>query len=960
MALDGDLRLLARIAPEFLKLAIYYTGNSKVALAARERLKLEPFYAKLHLEFKVLGEYLTGWDDSVEVSDILGSLIVRVLEVLESRFVKKTQFNLRATYTSSKYPRLRDLQNRIEGAEAEDSSLGIQQLRTMIHLEDKKKENRVRMVNRLTKCNRELGIVLWKTSITQKEYTFGAKASRAESHLEESWLPLYQTRNRATALYRTLAQNWKCEGHNPHTDTMIRLSTYLLLMHLSSGKRVRFCLYQGESHGSPFQGMFADRHLGRRATKVKAKAKAKTVTFSVPSRELSVSDIRPEDRWPVEGICKLVDDVTARTPCRMKLLLEHDKLWYLNPSPAIEEIQRKDQVSLGKFLELSSRSSQLVKKRDKLILQVILANSLLHLYRGPWLLKNLDKTRICFYKPRSQDIPDLTRPYLACRTDLSEELGNEEDVRFRIHPYPGILALGILLLQIELGRPIEEERPEDSPNRGGVLHIDADRPVAMEMLDECRDDSSVDFVQAIEACLDDKTFTDAFGQDASFDDPVFRQQIFELIVKPLETALLKIFGISVEKLDQLIAVVPRVARHQRRPAQSILPHVSVQSKLPRLVEGLKSISLGTAAVHINQEPHVCLYDDGQNGTISTQVASQVDKWFDILHQRVVQPLKEIDVSRGTAIPSCKVFKRSGRIRVAVLDTGLDLPEEAEWAYEDRIGGQRSWLSENERLGQILQKDQGDYDGHGTHATSLLLQVAPDVEIFVAQVFKDHKETSGKTMSKVIHQRIADAIRYAVEEWKVDIISMSFGFEHSVDVIDEAIRLADSNNVIMFAAASNQGGNSNIAWPARLPQVICIYATDSYGNRCDFTPTEATRGDNFAVLGQAVKSCWPPHLGQGGEVRKSGTSTATPIAAGIAAIVLDFFKSALPRWDRHLSEEDVRIFRKLMSSAGMSTVFRQMKRTRAGYDYIVPWDFLDPKKYQDSTVCDIILAELKAL
>ncbi|KAH9214084.1 peptidase S8/S53 domain-containing protein [Leptodontidium sp. 2 PMI_412] len=678
----------------------------------------------------------------------------------------------------------------------------------MIHLEDKKNENRVRMVNRLTKCNRELGIVMRKTAITQKEYTFGAKASRAERRLEESWMPS--------------------------------------------------------------------------ATKGKVKANVKTVTFSVPSSELSVSNIRAEDRWPVEGICNLVDEVAARTPCRMRLLLEDDKLW-------------KDQVSLGKFLELSSRSLQLVKKRDKLILQVILANSLLHLYRGLWLLKNLDKTRICFYKPRSQEIPDLTRPYLACTTDPSEESVNEEDVRFRIHPYPGILALGILLLQIELGRPIEEERPEDSPNRYGVLHIDADRPVAMEMLDECRDDSSVDFVQAIEACLDDKTFTDAFGRDASFEDPVFRQQIFELIVKPPETALLKIFGISVEKLDQLLAVVPRVSRHRRKQTQSSSPHVSVQSKLPGLVEGLKSISLGTAAIKINQEHHVCLYDDGQYGTISAQV-----------------------------------------IRVAVLDTGLDLPEEAEWAYEYRIGGRRIWLSENERLGQVLRKEKGDYDGHGTHATALLLQVAPDTEIFVAQVFKDHKETSGKVMAKVIHQRIVDVFSprgLAESGILTDIQAIS---------IDEAIRLADSNNVIMLAAASNQGGNSNIAWPARLPQVLCIYATDSYSNRCDFTPTEATRGDNFAVLGQAVKSCWPPHLGQGGEVRKSGTSTATPIAAGIAAIVLDFVKSALSQWDRQISKEDVRTFRTLMSSAGMSSVFRKMKRTRAGYDYIVPWDLLDPR------------------
>lgn len=138
------------------------------------------------------------------------------------------------------------------------------------------------------------------------------------------------------------------------------------------------------------------------------------------------------------------------------------------------------------------------------------------------------------------------------------------------------------------------------------------------------------------------------------------------------------------------------------------------------------------------------------------------------------------MSHDTANPPCEVFKQPGRIRVAVLDTGLDLPEEAEWAYEYRIGGRRSWLSENKRLGQVLRKEKGDYDGHGTHATALLLQVAPDTEIFVAQVFKDHKETSGKVMAKVIHQRIVDvfsprglaesgiltdiqAIRYAVEE-----------------------------------------------------------------------------------------------------------------------------------------------------------------------------------------------------
>jgi hypothetical protein len=189
--------------------------------------------------------------------------------------------------------------------------------------------------------------------------------------------------------------------------------------------------------------------------------------------------------------------------------------------------------------------------------------------------------------------------------------------------------------------------------------------------------------------------------------------------------------------------------------------------------------------------------------------------------------------------------------------------------------------------------------------------------------------------------------------------MSFGFDQSVAVIDEAIRFADARNVIMLAAASNQGGNSIIAWPARLPQVICIYATDSLGNPCDFTPTNSLRDDNFAILGQAVKSCWPTHLGEGEEVRKSGTSTATPIAAGIAAIVLDYVKLALPKLEPEKVDREAAMFKKLRSSAGMSAVFRQMaRRKRGGYDYIVPWDFLDKNKYQETTVCDIILADLK--
>lgn len=114
------------------------------------------------------------------------------------------------------------------------------------------------------------------------------------------------------------------------------------------------------------------------------------------------------------------------------------------------------------------------------------------------------------------------------------------------------------------------------------------------------------------------------------------------------------------------------------------------------------------------------------------------------------------------------------------------------------------------------------------------------------------------------------------------------------------------------------------------------------------------------LGQAVKSSWPPHLGQGDEVRKSGTSTATPIAASIGATVLAYIKSSLSRRAQPLSAADAAIFSKLRTTAGMKTVFRRMVEKRGGYDYVVPWKFLDarPQGLMSATVCDIILQDLR--
>ena len=96
--------------------------------------------------------------------------------------------------------------------------------------------------------------------------------------------------------------------------------------------------------------------------------------------------------------------------------------------------------------------------------------------------------------------------------------------------------------------------------------------------------------------------------------------------------------------------------------------------------------------------------------------------------------------------------------------------------------------------------------------------------------------------------------HAADEWGVDIITMSLGFEHHIPEIEAAINHASSKNIIMFASASNDGSNKYVAFPAReWDRVICIYSTDGNGIPSGFNPPLLDSSKNFSTLGEAVES-----------------------------------------------------------------------------------------------------------
>lgn len=161
-------------------------------------------------------------------------------------------------------------------------------------------------------------------------------------------------------------------------------------------------------------------------------------------------------------------------------------------------------------------------------------------------------------------------------------------------------------------------------------------------------------------------------------------------------------------------------------------------------------------------------------------------------------------------------------------------------------------------------------------------------------------------------------------------------------INEAIRKARDNGVIIFAAAGNEGGNAGVFWPASLHEtgdVIRINSSDGKGSPSGFNPSPEI-GRWICTLGQGVPSC-QTKLGPNRElqvVHRNGSSFATPIAAAIAANIL----GAVDHADVSNYPKDwVTLRPRLRTRLGMEKVLcgicAQVGHESSRY-YITPWFF----------------------
>lgn len=252
-------------------------------------------------------------------------------------------------------------------------------------------------------------------------------------------------------------------------------------------------------------------------------------------------------RKKIEKLCHTILQANQNR-CSPQFLFDGGCLWQVTskqPTRRLSQTLNVDGAEVDTSLASLLRGERKFKRKEKRILSVILANSLLHFCESPWLSREWSKEHISFFSSEKGGL-DIRRPYLS--TDFQDmEPENEADALYRIHPNPSVLALGILLLEIEMDLPIEAEQGEEDLDEDGKPTVNTNYFAALRVFEGISEDIYQNHRQAVSACLN-CDFYDEDAMEPSLDDPDFRQAVYNNIVSPLERELHSAYDLTPDQL----------------------------------------------------------------------------------------------------------------------------------------------------------------------------------------------------------------------------------------------------------------------------------------------------------------------------------------------------------------------------------------------------------------------------
>lgn len=208
---------------------------------------------------------------------------------------------------------------------------------------------------------------------------------------------------------------------------------------------------------------------------------------------------------------------------------------------------------------------------------------------------------------------------------------------------------------------------------------------------------------------------------------------------------------------------------------------------------------------------------------------------------------------------------------------------------------------------------GPDPSHGTHVAGIIAAVR-DNGIGINGVATGTKIMPIRTVPNGDERDkdVANAIRYAVDNG-ADVINMSFGKSYSPhkEVVDQAVKHADEQGVLMVHGAGNSSKNTdkNKSYPTDVYEStstsgdsvatlwIGVGATSWKPNE-EFIATFSNYGDRTTDLfapGVDIYSTMPDNKYE----RQDGTSMAAPVVSGTAALIMAYYPDLTPQQVRQI-------------------------------------------------------------
>ena len=234
------------------------------------------------------------------------------------------------------------------------------------------------------------------------------------------------------------------------------------------------------------------------------------------------------------------------------------------------------------------------------------------------------------------------------------------------------------------------------------------------------------------------------------------------------------------------------------------------------------------------------------------------------------------------IPGLSTLRREAsggdpEIRIAIIDGPVDL-------------GHPSLQDARLTLGQgVAGAAPADIQSfHGTHVASVIMGqpggavhgIAPNVTAVAYPIYREHDGV----LLPISQAGLAQAINRAVSEG-AHLINLSGGqltrTGQAELILADAVQRCAEHGTLLIAAAGNDGCRC-LHVPAALESTLAVGACDLGGQPLDFSNFGRSYADNGILApGEAVNGAAP----QGGVVAQSGTSFATPVVTGVAALLL---------------------------------------------------------------------------